>query len=319
MHHSTKQENTYNALLSKYKLPSRVVLPTSHSGVYIKIIRACKQWVFNNTQSVKANEPIINVIKDPSLVTFVNRRADMLRFIIMERVVKFIKSRSSKYILYILPDIKYVIGNTGANSFANALSKAKIRMEPRFHHIPGFYHLPDQVLSDGLFITIRLLYGKVISDISFPSLEQLVSKLNMQANAGLTDVRSHLVQKKVIVTEIIDFLLEWLSNCDSHRCLSVFKYPVLIFTRLQIKTIIKTRLVFAVNALISISQIFMWFPVFSFSKNFSRSTSMSGKTQRMLSDRSQSTANLRRFKYSFDASDFDQSLHGFIICLPFHT
>jgi len=316
---TTKQENAYNALKVRYSLPSRVVLPTSNNGVYLRIIRACKQWVYNNSQSIKSAGSIHTVVRDKSLIMAANRRVDMLRFVIMDRVVQFIKSRSILEILKIFPDIRHVIKNTGTNSFLNALSRAKVKLVLRNSIVPGFYRLPDQMLADGLFITIRLLYGKVISDIRFPTLEQLVSKLNMQANAGLTDVRSQLVQKRVIVLEILDFLLEWLRNPDALRCITVFRYPVLIFTRLQIKTTIKTRLVFAVNALISICQIFMWFPIFNFSKSFSSSTSMSGKTQRGLHTRSQCLENKKRFKYSFDASDFDQSLHGFLIALPFFS
>lgn len=44
---------------------------------------------------------------------------------------------------------------------------------------------------------------------------------------------------------------------------------------------------------------------------------MGGKTQLHLRNRCQTPENLRRYKYSFDASSFDQTLPGFVICLFF--
>jgi hypothetical protein len=44
---------------------------------------------------------------------------------------------------------------------------------------------------------------------------------------------------------------------------------------------------------------------------------MGGKTQSHIRERSQSTKNIRRYKYSFDASSFDQTLPGFVIGLFF--
>lgn len=46
---------------------------------------------------------------------------------------------------------------------------------------------------------------------------------------------------------------------------------------------------------------------------------MGGKTQQRLSDRCQLPKNKRRYKYSFDASSFDQTLPGFCMSLMFDS
>uniref|UniRef100_A0A2V0RLI9 Uncharacterized protein n=1 Tax=viral metagenome TaxID=1070528 RepID=A0A2V0RLI9_9ZZZZ len=191
------------------------------------------------------------------LQNFVNQRRDVLNFERLPNVIKFILSSGNKHIRQIFPDIKTVIGDTGVSSFLNNLSKASALLSTEGVKSLGFMSLPDTLLANALRLTLILLFGDKDIQFSIPSFDSLVLKINKKANVGLTDIFNVLKPKSTCISDIMEFLCDFLTDSQPKRVFTVFGFPVLVFTRLQIKKTIKTRLVFAVGGFVSICQILL--------------------------------------------------------------
>jgi hypothetical protein len=228
-------------------------------SIFIKIIRKSKQFIFSLHQSHNLLEvdSLSGIGISWQLQRFVNQRKDVLNFKRLPNVIKFILSSGNKHIRRIFPDIEAVIGNTGLSSFLTNLSSASKLLSSKSVKSLGFMSLPDMLLANALRLTlIKLLGGGNITFV-IPTFDQVVSKINTKANVGLTDIYNSLKQKSGCIPDIIEFLCDFLEDSQPSRVQIVFGYPVLVFTRLQIKKVIKTRLVFAVGGFVSICQILL--------------------------------------------------------------
>lgn len=188
---------------------------------------------------------------------FINRRKDVLNYKKLPNVMKYILSSGNKYIRQIFPDIDVVIGNTGVSSFLINLSKASNLLSSRSIKPLGFMSLPDMLLANALRVTLIKLFGCGNITFVIPTFDQLLNKINIKANVGLTDIYDVLKPKSACIPDIMEFLCDFLTDEQPTRVSTVFGYPVLVFTRLQIKKVIKTRLVFAVGGFVSICQILL--------------------------------------------------------------
>uniref|UniRef100_A0A2V0RLP1 Uncharacterized protein n=1 Tax=viral metagenome TaxID=1070528 RepID=A0A2V0RLP1_9ZZZZ len=171
--------------------------------------------------------------------------------------MKFILSSGNKHIRQIFPDIDTVIGNTGISSFLTNLSSASNLLSSESIKPLGFMSLPDLHLANALRLTLIKLLGCGNITFVIPTFSDIVKKINIKANVGLTDIYNSLRPKSGCINDIMEFLCDFLEDCQPPRVLNVFGYPVLVFTRLQIKKVIKTRLVFAVGGFVSICQILL--------------------------------------------------------------
>lgn len=191
------------------------------------------------------------------LQNFVNQRKDVLHFKRLPNVIKFILSSGNKFIRQMFPDIDVVIGDTGLSSFLNNLQVASMKLSSESVKSLGFMSLPDMLLAEALRLTLVKLFGYGNIQFEIPTFESLIQKINMKANVGLTDIYNVLKPKSGCVSDIMEFLCDFLTDGQPKRVITIFGYPVLIFTRLQIKKTIKTRLVFAVGGFVSICQIYV--------------------------------------------------------------
>jgi len=230
-------------------------------SIFIRIVRRAKQFIYTITQSHNISEvdSLSGIGISQNLQNSVNQRKDVLNFKRLPNVIKFILSSGNKYIRQIFPDIDVVIGNTGISSFLSNLSSASNLLSSKSIKPLGFMSLPDMLLANALWLTLIKLFGNGIITFVIPSFEQIMNKINIKANVGLTDIYDTLKPKSSCIPDILEFLCDFLEINQPVRVLNVFGYPVLVFTRLQIKKVIKTRLVFAVGGFVSICQILLWF------------------------------------------------------------
>lgn len=228
-------------------------------SIFVKIIRFSKQYLFSIRSSHKLSEvdSLAGIGISSGLQNFVNQRKDVLNFNALPNVIKFILSSGNNYIRSIFPDINVVIGDTGLSSFLTNLSKASRLLSSESVQPLGFMSLPDMLLAQALRLTLIKLFGSENFTLSVPSFVSLIQKINKKANVGLTDIYNVLKPKSACILDIMEFLCDFLTDCNSKRVITVFGFPVLIFTRLQIKKVIKTRLVFAVGGFVSICQILL--------------------------------------------------------------
>lgn len=248
----------FNKLIQQWKFKSCNLCQLDIS-IFVKIIRRSKQYMHMLSKNVKLSEvdSLAGLGISPGLQNFVNQRKDVLNFNILPNVIKFIMSSGNKYIRSIFPDIKVVIGDTGDSSFLTNLSKASKLLSSESVKPLGFMSLPDMLLANALRLTLIYLFGSGNIRFSVPTFDSLVAKINKKANVGLTDIYNVLKPKSACIPDIMEFLCDFLTDFQPKRVSIVFGFPVLIFTRLQIKNVIKTRLVFAVGGFVSICQILL--------------------------------------------------------------
>jgi len=215
--------------------------------------------MLHSTIKLSEVDSLVGIGISPGLQNFITQRKDVLNFHVMPKVIKFILSSGNKLIRSLFPDIETVIGDTGISSFLTNLSKASKLLSSEGVKPLGFMSLPDVQLATALRLTLLYLFGYENIIFSVPSFESLVLKINKKANVGLTDIYNVLKQKSACIPDIMEFLCDFLTDLQPKRVFTVFGFPVLIFTRLQIKKTIKTRLVFAVGGFVSICQILLWF------------------------------------------------------------
>jgi hypothetical protein len=223
-------------------------------SVFISIVRKVKQYIFCLQSSHKLDQvdSLSGSGISKELENSVNNRKDVLNFKRLGNVIKFILSSGNAHIRRIFPDINVVIGNTGISSFLSNLSVASSILSSESVKPLGFMSLPDTLLAQALRLTLIKLFGGGIIRFVKPSFDQLVNKINRKANVGLTDIYNTLKQKAGCIPDIMEFLCDFLTVIQPKRVVTVFGFPVLVFTRLQIKKVIKTRLVFAVGGFVSI-------------------------------------------------------------------
>lgn len=229
-------------------------------SVFLKIVRLSKQYVhkLKDSISLSTQDPLHGIGISIGLQNYVNQRNDVLNFKQLPNVIRFILSSGNKYIRSIFPDINSVIGNTGPSSFLSNLSEASKLLTPEgVQPTLGFMSLPDTLLAEALRLTLIKLFGSDDIKFGIPSFSDLVLKINKKANVGLTDIYNVLKPKSGCISDIMEFLNDFLTDEMPSRVSTVFGFPVLIFTRLQIKSVIKTRLVFAVGGFVSICQILL--------------------------------------------------------------
>jgi hypothetical protein len=119
----------------------------------------------------------------------------------------------------------------------------------------GLFNLSDSIIASALQLTCEFLFGNRLLHFCLPDIETIVSTIKLKANAGFHHFTSRLCNKGTVYYHILDFLFDFLDDPDSDIVVNVFAYPILIFTRLQVKLKgIKMRIVYAIPGLITICQ-----------------------------------------------------------------